>query len=149
MGNKILVGMIGGALLASAAQAGSGPRPVNNPGDWITSSDYPTSALQTYVAGTTGFRLDIGSDGNVAGCTITLSSGTSALDDATCALLRVRARFTPATDARGHAIASAYSSKVVWQIPDGAGQLATRRFLTCLANDRETIQVETPFGCNQ
>lgn len=149
MGERIRALTIGTALLASAAQASTGVRPIGSPGDWITSSDYPSSALQTFAAGATGFRIDVGPDGNVAGCTITSSSGTGALDDATCALLRARAHFTPATDVKGHAIASTYSSKVRWQIPNGAALMSKARFLTCRANDREVIQIETPFGCGR
>ena len=54
--------------------------------------------------GTAGFRLVIGADGAVTGCTITRSSGDAALDAATCAILLGRARYEPARDAAGRAM---------------------------------------------
>lgn len=93
-------------------------KPKGNPGAWVTNDDYPSSAIREGVQGTTSFRLDIGPDGRVTGCTVTGSSGSSALDDTACRLLTRRARFTPAKDAAGNGMVSSYSSRVRWQIPD-------------------------------
>jgi protein TonB len=84
----------------------------------ITNDDYPASALRSNEEGTTGFRLDVGPNGRVTGCTVTSSSGSSALDSATCRLLRSRARFTPARDNTGAATSDSVSARIVWRIQE-------------------------------
>ncbi|WP_106638831.1 energy transducer TonB [Allosphingosinicella vermicomposti] len=88
-----------------------------NPGTWISDADYPSSALRAEEQGTTGFRLEIGANGRVTNCTVTSGSGSSALDSATCRLLRSRARFTPAKDSAGNPTTDTYSSRIVWRLP--------------------------------
>lgn len=88
-----------------------------NPGSWATDADYPPSALRAEEQGVTGFRLQVGPDGRVTDCTVTSSSGSSTLDDATCRLVTRRARFTPAEDASGNKIAAPYSNRITWRIP--------------------------------
>lgn len=96
--------------------------PTGSPGAWVTTNDYPTNALRAEAQGTTAFRLDIGSNGLVTGCTITDSSGSQELDTATCQLVTRRARFVPARDPQGRAVAGTYSNRVRWVIPqDGGG----------------------------
>ncbi|MDH7639703.1 energy transducer TonB [Sphingomonas oryzagri] len=94
-----------------------GLKPRGNPGDWVTSDDYPPGALRNNEAGVTGFKLDVGPDGRVTNCTVTSSSGFPDLDQTACRLLPRRARFTPAKDASGNGIASTYSNNMRWQIP--------------------------------
>jgi protein TonB len=93
-------------------------KPRGNPGGWVTNDDYPSSAIREGVQGTTSFRLDIGPDGRATNCTVTGSSGSASLDDTACRLLVRRARFTPAKDAAGNGLASSYSNRVRWQIPE-------------------------------
>jgi protein TonB len=88
-----------------------------NLASYISNDDYPSSALRNEEQGTTGFRLDVGPDGRVSGCTVTASSGSAALDSATCRLLRSRARFTPATDSTGAKTSDSVSGRIRWQIP--------------------------------
>ncbi len=83
----------------------------------MSTDDYPPSALRNNEAGTVSFKLDIGADGRVTNCTITSSSGFADLDKTACRLLTRRARFTPAKDASGAAMADSYSSRFTWQIP--------------------------------
>jgi periplasmic protein TonB len=91
--------------------------PRGDPGSWATPEDYPPASLRNEEQGTTGFRLEIGTDGKATSCSITKSSGFSALDDATCKFVSRRARFKPAKDASGNPITDTYSSRVRWQIP--------------------------------
>lgn len=91
--------------------------PKGNPGNWATTNDYPTRALREEREGTTSFRVSVGPDGRVTGCSVTSSSGSSDLDDATCANVTRRARFTPATDGEGNPTTGSYSSRVRWVIP--------------------------------
>ena len=92
-------------------------RPKGNPGNWATTNDYPSRALREEREGTSGFRLVVGPDGKVADCTITRSSGSPDLDEATCANIRRRARFDPAKDGEGNPTTGSYSSSVRWVIP--------------------------------
>jgi periplasmic protein TonB len=79
--------------------------------------DYPAAALRNREQGRVGFALAIDSNGRVNGCRITASSGSSALDSTTCRILRSRARYTPARDARGVAVPDAYIGEIVWTLP--------------------------------
>lgn len=93
------------------------PTPKGNPANWATTNDYPTRALREEREGTTGFRVTVGPDGRVTGCSVTSSSGSPDLDDATCANVTRRARFNPATDGEGQPTSGSYSNRVRWVIP--------------------------------
>lgn len=95
-----------------------GPRPRNDPGAWVMTSDYKTSWINREWTGTARFRLEIAASGKVAGCTITGSSGHAELDKATCDLVTRRARFEPARDGAGARIGGRYSGAVSWVLPD-------------------------------
>jgi len=88
-----------------------------NPGEWVTPEDYPSADLRAENQGTTGFRLEFGTDGKPTNCTVTSSSGFPALDAKACQMLMRRGRFTPAKDTNGNAMAGTYSNRVRWQIP--------------------------------
>lgn len=94
-----------------------GAKPRGNPGDWVTSDDYPPGALRNNEAGVTGFKLDIGPDGKITNCTVTSSSGFPDLDQTACRLLPRRGRFTPAKDAAGNGMEASYTSAIRWTIP--------------------------------
>jgi len=83
---------------------------------YVSNDDYPASALRNEESGTTGFRLTVGPNGRVTNCVVTSSSGSSALDSATCRIMRSRARFTPARDNRGNATTDSVSSRITWRI---------------------------------
>jgi TonB family protein len=68
--------------------------------------------------GAVGFRLEVAANGRVTRCTITQSSGSASLVSATCRLLQTRARFTPARDSRGRPTADAFTSRIVWRLPE-------------------------------
>lgn len=91
--------------------------PKGNPANWATTNDYPTRALREEREGTTSFRVTVGADGRVTSCSVTGSSGSPDLDDATCANVTRRARFNPATDGEGNPTTGQYSSRVRWVIP--------------------------------
>jgi protein TonB len=84
---------------------------------WVTTIDYPPSAVRAGVEGRTGFRLDIGIDGKPTACTIVSSSGSDELDGTTCRLLMRRARFTTAKDEGGNPTVSTYANAVTWKLP--------------------------------
>lgn len=95
-----------------------GPKPKGNPQNWLSTDDYPSSAMRDGVQGVTSFRLEVGTDGKPTNCTVTGSSGSALLDDTTCRLVMRRAKFQPAKDTEGNPIASGYSSRTRWQIPE-------------------------------
>jgi protein TonB len=105
---------------------GPGPRagtaqvarpPVQSTG-LITSDDYPAAALRAEEQGAVTVEMAVSADGRVTGCSVRVSSGSSRLDSATCALAVRRFRFTPAADARGRPVAGTASRTVVWRIPE-------------------------------
>jgi periplasmic protein TonB len=89
-----------------------------NLASYVSNDDYPASALRNEEEGTTRFRLTVGSNGRVTDCSVTSSSGSAALDSATCRIMRARARFTPARDNQGNPTTDSYSSSITWRIQD-------------------------------
>jgi protein TonB len=89
-----------------------------NLASYVSDADYPSSAIRNEEQGTTRFRLAVGSDGKVAECTVTGSSGSNALDSATCRLMKQRARFTPARDSDGRLVPDSVSNAIRWVLPD-------------------------------
>lgn len=98
-----------------------GPQARTPPQQLISVHDYPPSAVAKREQGRVGFTLDVGPDGRVHGCTVTRASGSSALDSATCMIMRRRARFTPAVDSNGMPAAGRVRQEVEWVLPDIAG----------------------------
>jgi protein TonB len=79
--------------------------------------DYPASAQASGAEGTSQAQITIGSDGRVVGCDIIRSSGNSALDSATCNILRRRAKFTPARDSNGQATTDTITTPpITWRL---------------------------------
>lgn len=91
--------------------------PRGNPGSWANSNDYPSRALREEREGVTRFRVSVGADGRITGCSVTGSSGHPDLDEATCSLVSRRGRFNPAKDGEGQPTTDSWSSAVRWQIP--------------------------------
>ncbi len=91
--------------------------PLTNPGSWVSTYDYPASALRAEVEGTTAFTLIVGIDGKPLQCEVTKSSGSADLDSTSCEKLLERASFAPARDDDGEAVASTFRSAVRWEIP--------------------------------
>ncbi len=90
--------------------------------DLLSVNDYPMSALARREDGRVEFRLDVGANGRVTGCTITRSSGSSALDSTTCRILRSRARYIPARDSNGMPAGYPVEDGVDWRLPAGDGE---------------------------
>ena len=92
-------------------------RPRNGPETWFMTSDYPLRDLREGNQGIVRFSLTIDTDGKVETCTITRSTGFNGLDEATCKLASLRARFDPATDSAGNRVTGTYAGSVRWMIP--------------------------------
>ena len=80
----------------------------------VHDQDYPTKAIENGDAGAVTAHLSIAPDGRVGGCKVTETSGSDALDGLTCRIATRRARFTPARDAEGKAVAGDYYIAVTW-----------------------------------
>ncbi|MBB4858068.1 protein TonB [Novosphingobium chloroacetimidivorans] len=92
-------------------------RPRNDPGLWVTTSDYPAASLRRGEQGVARFEVAVGSDGKVTDCRVTSTSGAAELDAATCKYVARRARFDPATDGSGARVSGSYSGSIHWVIP--------------------------------
>lgn len=100
-----------------AAAPASQPPPTDWPFNLFTDDDYPPRALRGDEEGRIGYHLEIGPDGRVSNCTIRRSSGSTALDERTCRIVRARARFTPARDSAGNAVPDTRDGEVTWRLP--------------------------------
>jgi len=94
-----------------------GPKARGNSGNWVRQEDYPSRAISSGLEGLTRVRLTVGTNGRVADCAVTTSSGHDILDAASCEWLTKRARFDPATDTSGQAAAGTFNTSVRWQLP--------------------------------
>ena len=85
---------------------------------YFSSDDYPAAALRAEEDGRNLIRIEVGPDGRVYGCTVVESTGSRALDSASCRLVSRRARFRPARDSRGNPVHDTVIASIVWQIPE-------------------------------
>ena len=111
MGAAVATLCWGGGVAAQTA-----PVPID-PADWITHDDYPVAALQQGLSGTVEVAFAVDPTGRTTGCSITKSSGSAILDDAACNAMLPRARFEPAKDAGGKAVAGTSPRRVRWSLP--------------------------------
>lgn len=89
--------------------------------DYFIPADYPAGALQPGAYATVGFRLEIGADGRVERCTISMERATPALETATCRVLTERARFRPALDAGHRPVPGTRIGFISWHLPPEPG----------------------------
>lgn len=94
----------------------SPPQPKGNPGAWVTVSDYPSAAIRENRSGVVRFSVGVDPTGAVTECNVTASSGYADLDFQTCAVLRRRARFKPATDENANPTNGIWASSFRWQM---------------------------------
>jgi protein TonB len=80
--------------------------------------DYPSSALRREEQGTVTMRITIGANGRVEACSVTRSSGSSALDDAACRGMQRYARYNPALNAAGNPISATTSQSIRYVLPE-------------------------------
>ena len=107
------------AAVAAQATAMSVPpvRAQTNLSDYFSQSWYPPEALRNREQGMVRFEVHVGRNGRVDSCRVTGSSGSRALDEATCAIMTDRARFTPARDAAGERVADRFAARINWELP--------------------------------
>ena len=83
----------------------------------FSTDDYPQQAIRNEEQGTVQFRITIAPHGRVSDCTVIASSGSAALDRASCSIVSRRARFEPARDASGQPVSDSMTSRVRWELP--------------------------------
>ena len=84
---------------------------------YFSNDDYPAAAMRAGEEGAVAFVLAVGTTGRVENCTVTQSSGSIALDAATCSIVSRRARFFPARDESGRAIPGTAQAEIKWALP--------------------------------
>jgi protein TonB len=94
-----------------------GPMPKNGPSGWIQTSDYPAMAVKNGRSGTTRFMVSVDAKGAITNCVVVSTSGSAALDRATCDLIRARATFNPALDNAGKPVSGSYTNQTRWVLP--------------------------------
>jgi TonB family protein len=93
----------------------SHPVPIGSLRDRFSSLDYPSDALTFLVTGDAVTRLDVGPDGAVKECHSLNASQYKGFEYATCQVLK-GARFKPATESSGNAVAAPYVLDVIFRI---------------------------------
>jgi TonB family protein len=109
------------SLSGADAPAPSNSRPARstqNPSSLFMPADYPTEALARRAQGATRYRLQISEIGRAEKCDIEGSSGSAALDQATCQVMISRSRFYPALDVAGRPVASIFTGTIRWIPPE-------------------------------
>lgn len=142
--------VLAASLLAAGqpayAQSATAPVPRAPLTSLVSPDDYPSQAIANKAQGTVRFRLDVGSDGRVTGCTILRSSRSSILDSSTCRLMRSRARFDPARNAAGRPVMGQVESEFGWTLgalqapvraatPPPRFQALVKIYMTCALGD--------------
>ncbi len=83
----------------------------------ITADDYPSEAVAAHAEGTAVIVWTIQPDGRIADCHVVHSSGSKALDTASCTLFTRRARYAPPLGLDGKPTSRHALRGVVWRLP--------------------------------
>lgn len=81
----------------------------------LSADDYPWDALRMGEGGSVKIGLLVDEQGKVADCSVIETSGVAILDAQSCAVVRERAKFTPAVGKDGKPAKDAFVQKIVWQ----------------------------------
>ncbi|BDI62024.1 TonB family protein [Qipengyuania nanhaisediminis] len=93
------------------------PSPLN-PGNWIRNSDFRRFSDDRWDGGVMRYTLLVARSGRAEECVVDASSGSREFDELACRALMRRARFDPARDPNGRAVAGRYSSAVRFQLSE-------------------------------
>ena len=100
-----------------AALAPPTPATPRGRGNSISEDDYPDASRRAEEQGVTRVSYTIDPTGKVVACSVTQSSGSPRLDDATCKIIMRRFRFNPATR-DGQPVSDTKTQPVRWQLRD-------------------------------
>jgi TonB family protein len=79
--------------------------------------DYPPAALRAATQGRAMMRITVTTEGHAADCAVVATSGDPALDQRSCRVVMLRARFRPARDAAGERVRIPAIYSVTWRTP--------------------------------
>lgn len=138
------------AAPALAQDKSRSPAPASNPGMWFTDDDYPPAAKRAGQEGRVVLELSIDATGAPIRCRPAESSGSAALDEASCSLVLERGRFTPALDAVGKPVAGTYKFSTRWvlrdSVPDLTGPWRSARMFSIDATGKILSCVDQSSG---
>ena len=104
------------AAASPSVAAAPSPPILRNRDKVLRPEDYPQRSLAKGEHGIISVLLSVAPDGRADDCEISETSGFATLDKDTCALLRSRARFAPATDRSGVPVAGSFRMAVAWGV---------------------------------
>lgn len=90
---------------------------LQNEREAVPAQDYPSSSYRSGEEGTSSFKVWADANGKLLDCQITKSSGVKALDDQTCASLRLRGKFTASGAPNETDDRYSMTDSVQWVIP--------------------------------
>ena len=93
------------------------PMPRGDPGNWLSSADYPADDRRIGHSAVINFRLMIDANGKATACHVQSTTIGESFRNATCKLIMKRARFSPGLNAGGKPVASWYENSVRWVTP--------------------------------
>ncbi len=108
------------ALVAQHPASLAQPPRLLNQTTMVQPDDYPARAARQDESGIVSMRLTVDDHGRVTNCAVTESSGSTALDTRTCALLRRKARFAPARNTNGSPVSGTHREMIAWSIGSAA-----------------------------
>lgn len=82
----------------------------------FSADDYPWQAVISGDAGIVKIALLVDEEGKVADCSVMQTSGVAALDAQSCAVVKGRARFTPAVGKDGKPAKDAFIQRITWRV---------------------------------
>ena len=88
---------------------------IGNPAEWVAPQDYPPEALAKREEGIVNLSFAISPEGAVRDCRVVYSNASARLRNASCALITDRAKYRPAHDEAGAAIAGQDQLVVEWR----------------------------------
>ncbi len=92
----------------------------------VMRSSYPRESLALGEQGTVEFAIDLDEQARVDSCMVTRSSGYARLDEATCDLMVLNAKFAPAQTEDGTRVATTRTGRVTWKLPTEYSRNAAR-----------------------
>lgn len=116
-GNATGAGTGTGTGVGAGKGTGVGPaQPARRIEGYISLADYPEAAQRERAEGNVRVRYTVRTNGRVADCTVTASSGSAVLDDVTCGLIARRFIFRPARDESGRPVAEVRDDRFAWRM---------------------------------
>ena len=117
LGTLALCGAKLSAILSEAGRPLTGeatpPRAID-PDSWLTPADYPAYLARAEMEAALTIRLTVSPQGKASSCFVTESNKPQLFDDSVCLGMLKRARFEPARNARGDAVASYYFQTITF-----------------------------------